>query len=91
MCENNTEEQINIIKYNNLLSNAIILHNVIDITNALKRLNEDGNLILREDIKNLSPYMTSHIKRFSEYVIDLNEIPQPISKIDIEEIIEPVT
>lgn len=35
--------------------------------------------------------MTSHIKRFGEYVIDLNEIPQPISKIDIEEIIEPVT
>lgn len=75
ICENDPEEQIKIIKYNDLLSNAVILHNVIDITNALKRLKEDGNLILREDIKNLSPYMTSHIKRFGEYVIDLNEIP----------------
>lgn len=35
--------------------------------------------------------MTSHIKRFGEYIIDLNEIPEPISKIDIEEIIERVT
>lgn len=35
--------------------------------------------------------MTNHIKRFGEYVIYLNEIPQPISKIDIEDIIEPVT
>lgn len=29
MCENDPEEQIKIIKYNNLLSNAVILHNVI--------------------------------------------------------------
>lgn len=48
-------------------------------------------LISRNDIKNLSPYMTSHIKRFGEYVIDLDEIPEPINRIDIEEIIEPIT
>ena len=87
MCENDPEEQSKIIKYNDLLSNAVILHNVIDISNALKKLKDDGVLISRKDLENLSPYMTSHIKRFGEYVIDLNEIPEPIIEIDIEEII----
>lgn len=35
--------------------------------------------------------MTSHIKRFGEYVIDLNKIPGDIPEIDIEKIIKPVT
>lgn len=34
--------------------------------------------------------MTAHIKRFGEYIIDLNEIPDPIHEIDIDKIIEPV-
>ena len=59
--------------------------------NSLKKLKDDGVLISIKDIENLSPYMTSNIKIFGEYVIDLNEIPEPIIEIDIEEIIEPVT
>ncbi|XZM35303.1 hypothetical protein ACSXAY_19110 (plasmid) [Clostridium perfringens] len=35
--------------------------------------------------------MTSHIKRFGEYVIDLNKVPGDIPEIDIEKIIKPVT
>jgi hypothetical protein len=35
--------------------------------------------------------MTSHIKRFGEYIIDLDEIPAPIHEVDIEKIIELVT
>lgn len=91
MCENDPEEQSKIIKYNDLLANAVILHNVVDISNAIERLNEEGIVVTREDIKVMSPYMTSHIKRFGEYIIDLDEIPQPIHEIDIEKIIEPAT
>ena len=75
---NDPEEQSKIIKYNDLLSNAIILHNVIDISLALEKLHIEGIDFSREDIQSISPYITSHIKRFGEYVIDLNEIPQPI-------------
>lgn len=35
--------------------------------------------------------MISHIKRFGEYIIDLDEVPQPIHEIDIEKIVEPTT
>jgi TnpA family transposase len=91
MCENDPEEQSKIIKYNDLLANAVILHNVVDISNAIERLNEEGIVVTREDIKVMSPYMTSHIKRFGEYIIDLDDIPQPIHEIDIEKIVEPAT
>ena len=34
--------------------------------------------------------MTSHIKRFGEYIINLDEVPEPINRIDIEDIIDDV-
>ncbi|MGU8559755.1 Tn3 family transposase [Clostridium perfringens] len=89
--ENDPDEQNKIIKYNELLANSVILHNVIDISNVLKKIVADGVLVTKYDIQSLSPYMTSHIKRFGEYVIDLNKVPGDITEIDIEKIIKPVT
>lgn len=91
ICENDPEEQSKIVKYNDLLANAVILHNVVDISNAIEKLNEDGIVVKKEDIKAMSPYMTSHIKRFGEYIIDLDEMPDPIHEIDIEKIIDPAS
>jgi hypothetical protein len=34
-----------------------------------------GTLITREDVAALSPYMTSHIKRFGDYLIDMETVP----------------
>ena len=90
ICENDPEEQNKIIKYNELLANAVILHNVVDISNAIEKLAAEGISVTKEDIKSMSPYMTSHIKRFGEYIIDLAETPDPIHEVDIEKIIEPV-
>ncbi|XZM35510.1 Tn3 family transposase (plasmid) [Clostridium perfringens] len=91
ICKNDPDEQNKIIKYNELLANSVILHNVIDISNVLKKIVADGVLVTKDDIQSLSPYMTSHIKRFGEYVIDLNKVPGDIPEIDIEKIIKPVT
>ncbi len=88
ICENDPDEQNKIIKYNELLANAVILHNVIDINIALEKLAVEGVIVTKEEIKSLSPYMTAHIKRFGEYIIDLNEIPDPIHEVDLEQIIE---
>ncbi|WP_461613962.1 Tn3 family transposase [Clostridium sp. Marseille-QA1073] len=90
ICENDSDGQNKIIKYNELLANAVILHNVIDINIALEKLAAEGVIVIKEDIKSLIPYMTAHIKRFGEYIIDLNEIPDSIHEIDINKIIEPV-
>ncbi len=79
--ENDPEEQEKLIKYNNLVANALIFQNVIDQTRIIKDLMNEGFQVKSEDLKTLSPYLTKHIKRFGDYVVDLSEIPPPL---DIE-------
>lgn len=79
--ENDPEEQEKLIKYNNLVANALIFQNVIDQTRIIKSLINHGFPVVAEDLKPLSPYLTAHIKRFGDYVVDLTEIPPPL---DIE-------
>jgi len=76
--ENDPEEQEKLIKYNNLIANSLIFQNVIDQTRIIKNLMLDGIEVIAEDLKILSPYLTAHIKRFGDYVVDLSEIPQPL-------------
>ena len=76
--ENDPEEQEKLIKYNNLIANSLIFQNVIDQTRIIKNLMLDGFAVKAEDLKILSPYLTAHIKRFGDYVVDLSEIPPPL-------------
>lgn len=69
------------IKYNDLIANAVIFHNVVDLTEILRDLKRDGYLIAREDVADLSPYMTSHIKWFGDYLIDLDNEPQTLDEV----------
>jgi len=78
IADNDPEEQEKVIKYNDLVANAVIFQNVVDQTRILRMLKEEGFPINREDVATLSPYVTSHIKRFGDYVIDSNAIPEPI-------------
>ncbi|MGQ4669182.1 Tn3 family transposase, partial [Metabacillus halosaccharovorans] len=78
--ENDPEEQEKRIKYNDLVANAVIFQNVVDITLILWSLIKEGYKFSREDLVMLSPYLTRHIKRFGDYVIDLQNIPQPVEE-----------
>ncbi|SFP68381.1 Tn3 family transposase [Salibacterium halotolerans] len=75
---NDPEQQEKIIKYNELVSNALIFHNVVDLTNVLRSLSEEGYEVHTDDISHLSPYLMSHIKRFGEYTINLEIAPHPV-------------
>ena len=66
------------MKFNELLANSLILQNAADITEALKVLSKEGHELRREDIAQLSPYLTGHVKRFGDYVIDLEAKPTPL-------------
>ena len=44
-----------------------MLHNVVDMTNALYDLQQSGVCITPELAARLSPYLTEHIKRFGQY------------------------
>jgi len=80
IAENDPEEQEKIIKYNDLVANAVIFQNVVDVSRVLGELIAEGYPVKREDVAALSPYLTRHIKRFGDYFIDLSAPPQPLSE-----------
>ena len=55
----------------------MILQNAVDMTRIIGELEREGRKISREDLSFLSPYQTSTVKRFGEYVIDINRTPEP--------------
>lgn len=72
------EEQTKKLKYNHLLASSVILQNAVDVTALLRTLSAEGYLIRREDLAQLSPYLTGHIKRFGDYVVDVEAAPDPL-------------
>ena len=78
VAENDPEEQEKRIKYKDLVANAIIFQNVVDMTYALRELKREGYDVTREDVASLSPYLTRHIKRFGDYFLDFGNVLQPL-------------
>jgi TnpA family transposase len=71
-------EQEKRIKYRDLVANAIMLHNVVDMTNVLRELQQEGIRVTPELVSRLSPYLTEHIKRFGQYFLDMATQPEPL-------------
>ncbi|MEH2216562.1 MAG: Tn3 family transposase [Nostoc sp.] len=80
IASNDPEQQEKTIKYGDLVANAVIFHNVVDLTEVLLQLRIEGFFWEREDLAALSPYLTSHIKRFGDYLIDLDAIPPALEE-----------
>jgi len=80
IAENDPEEQEKRIKYNDLVANAVIFHNVIDQSRILTELIAEGFPVEVEDARTLSPYLTLHIKRFGDYILDLLPLPEAHSR-----------
>lgn len=77
IADNDPEEQEKTVKYNDLVTNAIIFSNAVDLTRILRELATEGLKPKREDVAIMSPYMTGHIKRFGDYLIDIEAVPDP--------------
>jgi hypothetical protein len=45
---------------------------------AIQTLMTQGEVVHHRYIKALSPFITSHIKRYGDYVVNLQSIPQPL-------------
>jgi len=54
-----------------------MFHNTVDMTNALHDLQRDGVRITPKLVARLSPCLTEHIKRFGQYLVDMNAPPVP--------------
>jgi hypothetical protein len=61
-----------------LVANAVMLHNVVDMTNVLRTLQQEGICVTAELVSRLSPYLTEHIKRFGQYFLDMATQTEPL-------------
>ena len=81
VASNDQDEMEKAVKYTDLIANSIMLQNVIDITNICHELQSEGYTFTAEELSYLSPYMTEHIERFGEYVLDLIKKPENLRQI----------
>ncbi len=74
------DEQRKMIKYTHLVANLLIFHTTVNMTRALDAIRADGlgDAITDEALAGLSPYLTEHINRFGDYVLDLTRPPEPL-------------
>ena len=72
---NDRDEQRKIIKYNHLVANCVIFHNVFSLSRVLHDLQQNNYPLELAQIAALSPYLTQHINRFGRYDLDLQRCP----------------
>jgi hypothetical protein len=76
--ENDREAQRKIIKYNQLVANCIVFHNVCTVTQMLEQMEKEGKAINVGALTKMSPYLTQHINRFGKYRLNPNRMaPEP--------------
>lgn len=79
IAENVRHEQRKVVKYNQLVANLAILHNVEAMTGILKEMQEEGYPINEEILGGLAPYRTEHINRFGDYTLNLDRKVPPMN------------
>jgi TnpA family transposase len=81
VASNDPDEMEKAVKYNALIANCIVLHNIIDYSYSIHQLQQEGYDIVKEDVARISPYLTDHLKRFGDYVLDMKTLPENIDMI----------
>ncbi|MBT2401420.1 Tn3 family transposase [Streptomyces sp. ISL-100] len=86
IADNDPVEQEKAMKFNSLLTNAVIFHNTLDIAEIVRELQAEGWPIEPEDLAEISPYLTEHIMRFGEYSThELGIVPDAYEpKLDVD-------
>jgi TnpA family transposase len=76
--ENIRDEQRKSIKYNHLVANCLIFHNLCSLTRLVQKLEQRGESVPEDAIAAISPYLTEHINRFGDYTLNLDrKSPEP--------------
>jgi TnpA family transposase len=75
------DEQRKFIKYNHLVANLLIFHNVVTMSNALERLVAEGYSLDADLIACSSPYLTGHLNRFGRYALNRDRVPEPLDSV----------
>ncbi len=76
--DNMRANQLKIIRFNHLLANMLIFHNVVHQTKAINKLRADGIEIPNEILAGISPYWTEHLNRFGLFQLDMENVVSEI-------------
>lgn len=63
-----------LVRYTDIIANALTVQNVADLTKALETLEQRGYPIKSEDVKHLSAYITEHLQRFGDYTLKMRPV-----------------
>jgi TnpA family transposase len=80
VASNDEDEMEKAVKYNDIVTNSVILQNIVDMSDIIHQLTQEGAQIREDDLASLSPYLTEHIKRFGDYHINMHETPVKITR-----------
>ena len=78
IAENVRDEQRKFIKYNHLVANLLVFHNLVNMTRAMRKMEADGYPVSDKLAASLSPYPTEHMNRFGSYNPRFGRAPEPI-------------
>lgn len=70
IADNDPDEQEKTMKFNALLSNCVIFHTTLELTEVIRQLQAESWSIDAADLAEVSPYITEPIRRFGEYSTD---------------------
>ena len=76
---NERDEQRKIIKYNHLVANCVIFHNVFSLSRVLHTLQSEGYPMSAQEVASLSPYLRPHINRFGHFPLDMDTLPPDLN------------
>lgn len=78
---NDPAEQEKRLHERDVVANALILQNTVDMSNVLRQLRAEGYAVRREVVAHLSPYPTQHLRRYGDYPHRFAQTPDPIDPV----------
>jgi hypothetical protein len=61
-----------------LVANAVMLYNVVDLTDVLAGMAEEGLPVTPELVARTAPTIRDHLRRFGQFDVDMNILPPPL-------------
>jgi TnpA family transposase len=74
------DEQRKFIKYNHLVANLLAFHMLVNMTQALQRIQQGGHTIDLAALATFNPYHTDQYNRFGSYTLNPNRLPEPLAQ-----------
>lgn len=69
---NDPEGQEKAIKFNTLVADLVMYQTTLDMSLVLNQLRSEGQAVHRADAAIMSPYQEDNVRRFGDYIYDLN-------------------